>query len=291
MKCNLCPRKCNVDRDKACGYCSMSNTLRVAVVKKHMDEEPCISGVNGSGTIFFSGCNLKCVYCQNNEISNKMLGVDISVDRLAEIFKELEDSGVHNINLVTPTHYVDKIKQALDLYKPNIPIVYNTSSYDSVESIAGLKGYVDIFLADYKYYDDNLAFKYSKAVDYRQIAESAIDEMLKISPKCMYDENGIMQKGVIVRHMVLPGCAKDSVRVLNRIKEKYGDSVQCSVMSQYVPCGDAMLYPEINRKLKPIEYKYVINACIKLGIDAYAQEMSSADKCYIPEFDGKGVLK
>lgn len=289
MICNLCPRKCNVNRDLKSGFCGVSNTLKVARAQLHFWEEPIISGTNGSGTIFFSGCNLKCVYCQNYNISKENFGKDITTQRLAEIFKELENAGAHNINLVTPSHYVKQIVEALNIYKPKIPVVYNTSGYDSVEELKMLEGYVDVYLTDLKYYSSELSQKYSSAKNYFEVCSLAIKEMIRQQPKNVM-ENGLIKKGVIIRHMVLPNCIDDSFKVLEWIKNNLGEDVIVSVMGQYTPYFNASKFPEINRKLKPVEYKLVINYFNKLGLkNGFMQSLDSADENYIPPFNLEGV--
>lgn len=289
MICNLCPRKCNVNRDLKSGFCGVSNTLKVARAQLHFWEEPIISGTNGSGTIFFSGCNLKCVYCQNYNISKENFGKDITTQRLAEIFKELENAGAHNINLVTPSHYVKQIVEALNIYKPKIPVVYNTSGYDSVEELKMLEGYVDVYLTDLKYYSSELSQKYSSAKNYFEVCSLAIKEMIRQQPKNVI-ENGLIKKGVIIRHMVLPNCIDDSFKVLEWIKNNLGEDVIVSVMGQYTPYFNASKFPEINRKLKPVEYKLVINHFNKLGLkNGFMQSLDSADENFIPPFNLEGV--
>ena len=289
MICNLCPRKCNVNRDLKSGFCGVSNTLKVARAQLHFWEEPIISGTNGSGTIFFSGCNLKCVYCQNYNISNENFGKFITTQRLAEIFKELENAGAHNINLVTPSHYVKQIVEALNIYKPKIPVVYNTSGYDSVEELKMLEGYVDVYLTDLKYYSSELSQKYSSAKNYFEVCSLAIKEMIRQQPKNVM-ENGLIKKGVIIRHMVLPNCIDDSFKVLEWIKNNLGEDVIVSVMGQYTPYFNASKFPEINRKLKPVEYKLVINHFNKLGLkNGFMQSLDSADENFIPPFNLEGV--
>lgn len=289
MICNLCPRKCNVNRDLKSGFCGVSNTLKVARAQLHFWEEPIISGTNGSGTIFFSGCNLKCVYCQNFNISKENFGKDITTQRLAEIFKELENAGAHNINLVTPSHYVKQIVEALNIYKPKIPVVYNTSGYDSVEELKMLEGYVDVYLTDLKYYSSELSQKYSSAKNYFEVCSLAIKEMIRQQPKNVM-ENGLIKKGVIIRHMVLPNCINDSFKVLDWIKNNLGEDVIVSVMGQYTPYFNASKFPEINRKLKPVEYKLVINHFNKLGLkNGFMQSLDSADENFIPPFNLEGV--
>lgn len=289
MVCNLCPRKCNVNRDLKSGFCGVSNTLKVARAQLHFWEEPIISGTNGSGTIFFSGCNLKCVYCQNYNISKENFGKDITTQRLAEIFKELENAGAYNINLVTPSHYVKQIVEALNIYKPKIPVVYNTSGYDSVEELKMLEGYVDVYLTDLKYYSSELSQKYSSAKNYFEVCSLAIKEMIRQQPKNVM-ENGLIKKGVIIRHMVLPNCIDDSFKVLEWIKNNLGEDVIVSVMGQYTPYFNASKFPEINRKLKPVEYKLVINHFNKLGLkNGFMQSLDSADENFIPPFNLEGV--
>ena len=289
MICNLCPRKCNVNRDLKSGFCGVFNTLKVARAQLHFWEEPIISGTNGSGTIFFSGCNLKCVYCQNFNISKENFGKDITTQRLAEIFKELENAGAHNINLVTPSHYAKQIVEALNIYKPKIPVVYNTSGYDSVEELKMLEGYVDVYLTDLKYYSSELSQKYSSAKNYFEVCSLAIKEMIRQQPKNVI-ENGLIKKGVIIRHMVLPNCINDSFKVLDWIKNNLDEDVVVSVMGQYTPYFNASKFPEINRKLKPVEYKLVINHFNKLGLkNGFMQSLDSADENFIPPFNLEGV--
>ena len=284
----MCPRGCMVDREKNMGVCGVSRKPRIAKAYLHQWEEPVISGEKGSGTIFFAGCNLKCVYCQNYELSHNAVGTDVSIERLSEIFRELENAGATNINLVTPTHYVDEIISALDIYRPNIPIVYNSSGYDSIASLKKLKDYIDIYLVDFKYLDSGIALKYSKALDYPDIVKANIIEMKKNQPVNII-ENDVMKKGVIIRHLVLPNHTDDSIKILQWIKDNV-DSPFISLMGQYVPMYKAKDFPEINRKLKPIEYKIVLNKLVELGLtDGYAQDLSSAVDTYTPVWDGQGV--
>lgn len=290
MQCKLCPRQCNIDRDKTTGYCGVNNTLKIARAGLHYWEEPIISGTEGSGTIFFSGCNLKCVYCQNYDISSQAFGKEITVERLSETFKELEDKGANNINLVTPTHYVPQIIEALKIYRPKIPIVYNTSGYDSVSELKMLEGYVDVYLTDLKYVDSELSKKYSKAPDYFDVASKAILEMVRQQPTNVYNDKGMLIKGVIVRHMVLPGCMKDSFKVLDWIKDNLGVDTIVSIMGQYTPYYKSVDYPEINRPIKPLEYKAVIAHFNSIGLNnGYSQDLSSSSKDYIPPFNLEGV--
>lgn len=290
MKCTQCPRNCNIDRSISKGFCGASENITLALANLHYSEEPIISGTNGSGTIFFSGCNLKCVFCQNYELSTNKKGKEITINRLAEIFKELEESGAHNINLVTPSHYANQIIQALDIYKPNIPIVYNTNGYETVDTIKKLSKYIDIYLTDFKYYDNDLSNRLSHANNYKDVALLALKEMLQNQPENII-ENGIMKKGVIVRHLVLPNHTDDSIKVLDLLHENFGNKLTISLMSQYVPLNDLSSHPDINRPLKPIEYKIVLSHLEKLGFDGFMQELSSSSTSYIPNFDYTGVDK
>lgn len=290
MKCNICPRNCNIDRNISIGYCGAKN-LKVALIMRHMWEEPIISGKNGSGTIFFSHCSLKCCYCQNYEISHLGVGQTISVEKLAEYFKILYQSGVNNINLVTPTHYKNEIISALNIYHPPIPIVWNSSGYETAKDIADLKGYVDIFLVDFKYFDNELAIKYSKAPKYFEFASSAIIQMRKNQPKDII-KNGLMKKGLIIRHMILPSEVKNSISVLNWIKDNLGNKTYVSIMSQYTPCFKAKEFKKLQRKIFPLEYKIVINKAMELGFDnAFIQDLSSASDSFIPEFETDNIIK
>lgn len=289
MNCNICPRKCNIDRSTKLGFCGAHENVTLALCNLHFSEEPIISGTNGSGTIFFSGCNLRCVFCQNYDVSRNTIGKEITIERLAEIFKELETQGVNNINLVTPTHYANQIMKALDIYRPNIPIVYNTNGYESVETLQKLSKYIDIYLTDFKYYDDDLALTLSKAKSYRNIATDALKQMLINQPKVII-ENGLMKKGVIVRHLVLPNHTDDSIKILDHLNNNFGNKLTISLMSQYLPINVSD-YPDINRPLKPLEYKRVLFYAEKLGFDGFMQELSSSDSSYIPNFDYTGVEK
>lgn len=289
MICDICPRKCNIDRSKAVGFCGMANTVKLAKADVFMWEEPCISGTNGSGAVFFSGCNLRCCFCQNFQISNQNFGKEISTKRLAQIFKELAEKDVHNINLVSPSHFVNQIIEALKIYKPNIPIVYNSNGYESVETIKKLKNYVDIYLVDLKFCSSELSQRYCKANNYFEVATSAIKEMISQKPKVIV-QNGIMKQGVIIRHLVMPNQTADSLKILQWIADNAKENCLVSLMCQYTPYFNAKNYPEINRKLKPIEYKIVLTRANELGLtNGYAQDMSSATEDFIPLWDLKGV--
>lgn len=289
MICDICPRKCNIDRSKAVGFCGMTNTVKLAKADVFMWEEPCISGTNGSGAVFFSGCNLRCCFCQNFQISNQNFGKEISTKRLAQIFKELAEKNVHNINLVSPSHFVNQIIEALRIYKPNIPIVYNSNGYESVETIKKLKNYVDIYLVDLKFCSSELSQRYCKANNYFEVATSAIKEMISQKPKVIV-QNGIMKQGVIIRHLVMPNQTADSLKILQWIADNAKENCLVSLMCQYTPYFNAKNFPEINRKLKPIEYKIVLTRANELGLtNGYAQDMSSATEDFIPLWDLKGV--
>lgn len=308
IKCNLCPRKCNSKRiNGENGYCNSPYKLKIARASLHMWEEPCISGDSGSGAVFFCGCNLGCVYCQNREISRGGSGKEIEIEELSDIFIKLQLQGANNINLVTPTHYIDGIIKAIDMAKSQgliIPIVYNTGSYESVETLKRLEGRIDIYLPDLKYYDDKRAIKYSKAPNYFNVAMDAIKEMYRQVGRNQFDENGMMKKGVIVRHMILPEGTKDSKNAVKALYDEFGDNVYLSIMSQYTPVMDGIgaeqkafhgdnyresnkeSYSELLRKVTKREYNKVVDYCIELGIEnAFIQEGDAALESFIPEWD------
>lgn len=261
----------------------------VARAALHFWEEPCISGKNGSGTVFFSGCSLDCVYCQNDVISHKGKGKTISVNELADIFKTLENSGAHNINLVNPTHYCLAIKEALDIYKPSIPIVYNSSGYDSVKELEIAASFCDIFLMDLKYLSSDRALKYSGAEDYPEVATKAILKCNEIIKECVFDADGIMQKGLIIRHLVLPMGTNEAIKVIDWVESNTPNAV-FSLMSQYTPCGNLENFKEINRKLTLREHNKVLDYLECSNIKAfYTQELDSSSTIYIPDFDFTGV--
>ncbi|MBP3330519.1 MAG: radical SAM protein [Clostridia bacterium] len=290
MQCNICPRKCNIDRSKHAGYCGMTDTVKIARAELHFWEEPCISGDRGSGTVFFSGCPLKCVYCQNNDISSGGFGKEISVERLAEIFKELEEKGAHNINLVTPTHYSKEILEAFSVYKPKIPVVYNCSGYESIETLKKFKDIVDIYLTDIKYFDNDVSLKYSKAEDYFAVASEAVREMISQKPENIFDKNGIMQKGVIIRHLVLPLNLTQTRKIFEWVKNEFSEDVIISLMSQYIPMHKASEFKEINRKITAREYDKALSIIEELGFEnVFIQELSSSKEAFIPPFNLEGV--
>lgn len=285
--CNICPRKCNVDRNKNLGFCKAGLNPKISKVMLHYFEEPPISDTNGSGAIFFSSCNLKCIYCQNYEISTECEGKEVTTETLVSLFKQLEDAGANNINLVTPTHFTTQIIDALDKYKPKIPIVWNTSGYENAETIKLLKNYVDIYLTDLKYYSSELSSRLSLASNYFNVCASAILQMRKNQPKDIF-ENGLMKKGLIIRHLCLPNQTKDSEKIIDWINKNLGNQTYFSLMSQYVPMAKAKEITDINRKIKPIEYKILVNKLDKLGFkNVFLQDYSSASTEFTPDFNEK----
>lgn len=256
---------------------------KIALYQLFYYEEPCITAQNGSGAVFFSGCSLRCVFCQNHEISSLGNGRQISVEQLAEIFKQLEQMGAENINLVNPTHYVDAIEKALDIYKPNIPIVYNTHGYETVETIERVAKFVDVFLPDFKYINNEFAKKYSNAPNYVETCKTALLKMRQLK-QCDEYKNGKLVSGVLVRHLVLPLMANDSIKILEWISQNLPNT-KVSLMAQYTPCANASSYPEINRKITKREYDKVVSAFIDLGLDGYVQERESSSTEFIPKWD------
>ena len=295
MLCNLCERKCNVDRDKTKGICCSSNTLKVARASLHYFEEPCLSGNSGSGTIFFSGCNLKCVFCQNREISFGRKGKEITTSRLAEIMLSLQEKGALNINLVTPTHYINQIKESLIIAKNKglkVPIVYNTSSYETVESLKLLDGLIDIYLPDLKYYNDLYAIKYSYVSNYFSKATEAISEMYRQVGKPTFNKDGIMKSGIIVRHLMLPNLEEDTKQILKYLYNTYHDNIYISIMNQYTPIKifKSKKFDNLNKKIDESTYNDIINYAIDLGIKkAFIQEGETQSESFIPNFDNEGV--
>lgn len=290
-KCYLCPRECGADRENGeIGFCGEGADIRVARYSLHAWEEPCVSGTRGSGTIFFSGCSLHCEFCQNRVISHDGKGEPVSIERLAEIMLELEAMGAHNVNLVTPTHFSDKIAKALKLAKKEltIPVVYNTSGYEKVETLKLFEGLVDVYLPDFKYFSDELAEKYSYASDYREHAEVALLEMFRQVGEPVFDSDGLLKKGLIIRHLVLPSCRKDSVAVLDRICEILPrDKILVSIMSQYTPdfaIAAGAPHKELHRKITSFEYSSVTDYAAALNLNGFCQEKSSATSKYTPEF-------
>ncbi len=301
--CVLCPRKCHVDRLQGqLGYCGQTAELNAARAALHFWEEPCISGTLGSGTVFFSGCNLRCVFCQNHNIAIGKAGLPISLERLSDIFLKLQEQKANNINLVTPTHFIPQIAYALETAKNHglsIPIVYNTGSYEEVDSLRLLNGLVDIYLPDLKYYSSELSLKYSHAPDYFEKATAAIAEMFRqVGPPIMESvqdtescDKPLMKRGMIVRHLLLPGQTKDSKKVLRYLYETYKNDIFVSIMNQYTPLPHVAEISGLNRTVSPEEYERVINFATRLGIEyGFIQEGGTASESFIPEFDGEGIL-
>ncbi|MBF0987737.1 MAG: radical SAM protein [Clostridiales bacterium] len=291
-KCEICPRKCKVNRYEKKGYCRCDDKVRIALVSKHYFEEPCISGRNGSGTIFFSNCNLNCIFCQNHDISQGGKGIDVTVERLAEIMLEQQKRGANNINLVTPTMYVEQIIKAIDIAKDdglNIPIVYNTNGYEEVETIKKLNGYIDIYLPDFKYFTNELAIKYSKATNYFEKVTSVLLEMQSQFDEYVFDGE-IMKKGMIVRHLVLPNHIQNSKNVLKWIKENLRKDIYVSVMAQYFPTYKAIGDELIGRKLSFSEYRKIEQYFYGLDIkNGYIQDLGKHEEEFVPDFNMDNV--
>lgn len=319
-ECTLCIRNCKINRnDNKIGFCKASNKVKIARASLHLWEEPPLSQGNGSGTIFFSHCNFKCVFCQNHDISQgfeenislnsslrnigiqnypcetSVTGIEISIERLSEIFLELQEKGANNINLVTPTHYVPQIIEALKIAKKSklkIPILYNTNSYDSIETIKSLNGYIDVYLPDFKYFNDKYAIKYSKANEYAFNTIKVIDEMMNQVGKPKFDSKGHMIKGIIVRHLMLPGLLFDSKKVIDLIYNRYGHNIYISLMNQYTPMFKACDYPEINKSLNPKHYNALINYAVDLGVtNGFIQDEGTNTSDFIPSFNLEGIKK
>ena len=294
--CTLCPRNCKADRNSGkTGFCGVDNTIYLARAALHMWEEPCISGKKGSGAVFFSGCGLRCCFCQNHDIAIGSRGLPITVERLSEIFLELQEKGAANINLVTGAHYVPQIVQALDMAGEkgmDLPVVYNSSGYEKIETLELLEGYVDVYLPDMKYMESELAQKFSHAADYPETAKAAIGEMVRQTGKCEFGEDGYIRKGTIVRHLILPGHTRNSVKVLKYLHETYGDNIYISIMNQYTPVRTFDTCKELNRKVTKREYEKVLDAAVDMGIkNGFIQEGETASESFIPDFDYKGVEK
>lgn len=309
MICNICPRECNIDRERKKGFCGMGEKPVAARAFLHMWEEPCISGTRGSGTVFFSGCSLKCIFCQNHEISHGGRGRELSTTELAGVFLSLQEKGAHNINLVTPTHFVPAILEALNLAKGGkdvrgflhdipggescemknrpleIPVVYNTNGYESLETLDMLNGSIDIYLPDLKYVSPDVSKEYSGAVDYFVRASKAILEMARQVGSAVFDETGMMKRGMIVRHLVLPGHTSETIKVLEWIAGNLPKDTHVSLMSQFIPCFKAVDHPVIGRSLTRHEYDKVVNKFVKLGLNGFVQERESASTQFIPDFD------
>lgn len=294
-ECTLCNRNCKVNRYEKLGVCMAGSKVKIARAKLHMWEEPPITFKNGSGTVFFSHCNLKCVFCQNHEISQEFKGLEVSIERLSEIFLELQEKGAENINLVTPTHYVPQIKEALDIAKKNglnIPILYNTNGYDTLETIKSLDGYIDVYLPDFKYFKDDYALKYSKIKNYKDNLIPILHEMFRQVGKPVFSKDGKLLKGMVIRHLMLPGLLFDSKKVIDTIYKNFGDNVFISIMNQYTPMHKACEYKEINKPLNPKHYDSLIEYAAFLGIkNAFIQESGTNTTTYVPSFEFQGVMK
>ena len=288
-KCEVCPFKCKVNRiEKNIGRCGCDDKVKIAMYSLHNFEEPCISGKNGSGTVFFSNCNLQCIYCQNYKISQEHKGYEISIEELANIFIKQQEAGANNISLVTPTMYAYQIIEAIKIAKNNglkIPIIYNTNSYENVETIKALKGYIDVYLPDLKYYNNEIAIKYSKAPNYFKIATDAILEMINQVGSPKFDENGIIKKGVIIRHLVLPGHILNSKHILKWLKENVEGKAMVSIMAQYFPTYKAKEDKYLNRKLTKKEYEEIEEYLYLLNIEnGYMQDLGKHEEEYVPDF-------
>ena len=295
--CMLCPRTCGAQRSKGkTGICGVTETLKVARAALHFWEEPCISGTKGSGAVFFSGCALHCVFCQNESIAQGTAGKEITPERLVEIFLELQEQGANNINLVTPGQYVPHIIRAVEQARRQglaVPIVYNTGSYENVDTIKALEGIVDIYLPDLKYFSPELSTAYSHAPDYAEVAKAAIAEMVRQTGKAVFvngDEDNLILRGTIVRHLTLPGCMEDSMQILKYLHETYGDMIYISIMNQFTPLSNLEKYPELNRRITDEEYETLVDYAIEIGIEnGFIQEGDTAEESFIPAFDCEGV--
>lgn len=290
MQCNICPRRCGADRENgSLGFCGASNKIRIARAALHFWEEPCLSGKNGAGTVFFSHCNMKCVYCQNYRISTRGAGHEVSIGELAEIFLDLQSQGANNIDLVTPTHYALDIAEAVKKAKNSglhIPVLYNCGGYESVETLKRLEGIIDIYMPDMKYYRDKYAVKYSSAPKYFETACAALEEMYRQTGAVVLDKNGIMQSGVIVRHMMLPGLMLDTKKIMDYLFDTYGNNIYISLMSQYTPLKNVERFPELNRKIDMKKYNSIVDYCMNRGMEnVFIQEGSAAKESFIPCFE------
>lgn len=294
-RCLLCPRKCGADRLSGdLGYCRETAQMRASLAYLHQWEEPCLSGNKGSGTVFFSGCNMGCVFCQNGQISHKGTGFEITPERLCEIFFELKEKGAHNINLVTAGHFLPMVLSAVESAKKQnigLPFVYNSSGYERVEAIKRCEGLIDIYLPDFKYMDESLSKKYSNAPDYPKVAKDALAEMVRQQPECIFDGD-LMKNGVIVRHLLLPRNLADSKKVVRYLLDTYGDNIYISLMSQYTPIAGLDGYPELQKTVSEADYDALIDYAIELGVEnAFIQEGTAASESFIPDFSGQGIIK
>jgi putative pyruvate formate lyase activating enzyme len=282
--CTLCARECGLNRYKDITPCHSGASLKIAGYGLHFFEEPPISGTKGSGAVFFSGCSLSCRFCQNYEISRKSCGKTFDAAGLSRIFVGLEKEGAHNINIVNPTHFAPTLIEAVNIRKPGVPVIYNTHGYDNTETIKALEGFVDVYLPDIKYYKNEYALRYSSAKDYFEKALKAVKLMCS-QVKTVFDADGLIKSGVIIRHLVLPGMSSDSIEILEAIKNELPEGITVSLMAQYTPCGDLSGYPEINRKITAREYERVVSRMETLNLNGYIQSADSSDKIYIPRWN------
>ena len=292
-ECTLCPRMCRADRYERFGICHAGADVQLALVSLHRWEEPCLSGTRGAGTVFFSHCSLRCIFCQNHEISTEGRGITVSVERLSQIFLEQQQRGAHCLDLVTPTHYVPQIIDALDKAKAkgfNLPVVYNCSGYERIETLELLKGYVDVFLPDFKYFHADTAKECSYAPDYPPTAKAAIAKMFQLVGRPRFDKDGIMRRGMIIRHLILPWHYKESMEIVKYIWDNYGDDVYLSLMNQYTPMYKALQHPKLNRRLTTFEYDKVVDYAADLGFtNCFIQQGRTATTKFVPRFDGSNV--
>ena len=292
--CTLCPRSCAINRHKNNGYCSATDELKIGRAALHFWEEPCVSGTRGSGTVFFSGCSLKCCYCQNYNLGRGREGIITNEEKLSKMFLKLQSQGAHNINLVTAEHYAPSVRQAVLSSKEQglvIPVILNSSGYISLQTIELLKDVIDVYLFDFKYMNEVLAENYSRAKNYPDVAKKALKRITELKPETVIDSEGIIQSGVIVRHLCLPGCAEDSKNVIKYVFDNYKDSIILSIMSQYTPFVKKLRFENLKRKLTESEYDSIIDYCLEIGIeDAYIQDGKAAEESFIPNFDATGVI-
>lgn len=290
LKCFICPRECGADRENNIGICGAGNKMKIARAAPHYWEEPCLSGKNGSGTVFFSGCNLGCVFCQNYDVSHRAYGMEVSEKHLMKVFDNLIEKGVHNLNLVTPTHYVPMLAKVLKEYDSPVPVIYNSSGYEKAETLKLLEGLIDIYLPDIKYYDSAPALKYSAAADYFDFASSSVLEMHRQVGNIILDSDGMAKSGLIIRHLVLPGNISQAVKVFEWVKDNLSTETHISVMRQYTPFGKAKEMPPVNRRLSSREYAIVKDKILSMGFEnCYFQSGESAKESFIPEFNLEGV--
>ena len=291
--CTLCPRRCRADRTISSGYCGMGAVPMAAKACLHKWEEPCIAYKNGAGTVFFTGCSLHCVYCQNNVISSEGFGAQVPADRLADIFLRLQDDGADNIELVTPTHFIPDIIYALEKVKNSlsVPVVYNTGGYELKETIRRLEGLVDVYLPDIKYYSSEISEKYSNAPDYFEYASEAVLEMIRQTGDLYYNDEGGLLRGTVIRHLVIPGCRHDSIRIMEWIAENTdSEQVLISIMNQYTPFDFIPdIFTDLKRHVTKMEYNSVVRKATELGLNGFTQDSSSAKEEYVPDFDLSGI--